>query len=168
VNILEKDYKAGLLDNCDPPCLSLYQPTHRHRPDNQQDPIRFGNLVKWLEKSLLQQIPQDVVRSLLEPFLALANNRDFWNHTLDGLAVLGARNIFRAYKLQRPVAELAIVADSFHTKPLIRILQSADRYQVLRLSRQEIKLFEGNRDALDEIEPAEGVPRTISDAWEKN
>ncbi|MGQ0699043.1 MAG: hypothetical protein ACT4PZ_12470 [Panacagrimonas sp.] len=29
-----------------PPCLSLYQPTHRHRPDNQQDPIRFRNLVK--------------------------------------------------------------------------------------------------------------------------
>ncbi len=32
-----------------PPCLSLYQATHRHRPDNQQDPIRFRNLVKELE-----------------------------------------------------------------------------------------------------------------------
>jgi Bacterial archaeo-eukaryotic release factor family 3 len=31
---------AGLLDAHEPPCLSLYQPTHRHHPDNQQDPIR--------------------------------------------------------------------------------------------------------------------------------
>lgn len=167
MNILDKDYATGLLDNCDPPCLSLYQPTHRHHPDNQQDPIRFGNLVKALEKSLLQQFPKDEVRPLLEPFLALADDNDFWNHTLDGLAVLGAKGIFRVYKLQRPVAELAVVADSFHTKPLIRILQSADRYHVLGMNRQEIKLFEGNRDALDEIEPAQGVPRTITQALGK-
>lgn len=64
---------------------------------------------------------------------------------------------------RRQVAELAIVADSFHTKPLMRIVQSADRYQLLGLNRQEIKLFEGNRDGLVEIEPAPGVPRTITE-----
>jgi hypothetical protein len=120
--------------------------------------------VKALEESLLQQFPKDEIRPLLEPFLALADDRDFWNHTLDGLAVLGARGMFRVYKLQRPVAELAVVADSFHNKPLMRILQSADRYHVLGLNRKEIKFFEGNRDALDEIEPAQGVPRTITEA----
>jgi hypothetical protein len=164
VNSLNQDYAAGLLEACEPPCLSLYQPTHRHHPENQQDPIRFRNLVKALEESLLQKYPTHEIQPLLDPFLALAEERDFWNHTLDGLAVLGARGMFRVYKLQRPVAELLVVADSFHTKPLIRVLQSADRYQVLGLSRQEIKLFEGNRDALDEIEPAQGVPRTIAEA----
>ncbi|MCG7853894.1 MAG: hypothetical protein MIO92_15340 [Methanosarcinaceae archaeon] len=164
MNILDKDFAAGILDNCDPPCLSLYQPTHRRHPDNQQDPIRFGNLVKALEESLLKQFPKDDIRSLLEPFLTMADDRNFWNHTLDGLAVLRAKGVFRVYKLQRPVGELAVVADRFHTKPLVRILQSADRYQVLGLNRKEIKLFEGNRDALDEIEPAEGVPRTITQA----
>ena len=161
---IDKDYAAGLLEACEPPCLSLYQPTHRRRPENQQDPIRFGNLVKALEESLLQKYPRREIQTLLDPFLALAEDRDFWNHTLDGLAVLGARGMFRVYRLQRPVAELGVVADSFHTKPLLRMLQSADRYQVLGLSRQEIKLFEGNRDALDEIEPAPGIPRTITEA----
>ena len=164
MNTLNKDYAAELLGNCDPPCLSLYQPTHRHHPDNQQDPIRFGNLVKTLEESLLQQLPKEEVRPLMEPFLALADDRAFWNHTFDGLGVLSAKGIFRVYKLQRPVAELAVVANSFHTKPLIRILQSADRYQVLGLNRQEIRLFEGNRDALDEIQLHREVPRKLTDA----
>ncbi|MDZ4700377.1 MAG: hypothetical protein SH809_11775 [Rhodothermales bacterium] len=164
MSTLEQDYAAGLFENCDPPCLSLYQPTHRHHPDNQQDPVRFGNLVKALEESLLQRFPKDEIRPLMEPFLALADDRDFWNHTLDGLAVLGAKGMFRVYKLQRPVAELAVVADSFHIKPLMRILQSADRYHVLGLNRKAIMFFEGNRDGLDEIEPAEGVPRTITEA----
>jgi len=164
MDALDQDYAAGLLDACGPPCLSLYQPTHRRHPENQQDPIRFRNLVKKLEESLLQEYTKDQIQPLLKPFLELADDREFWNHTLDGLAVLGAKGLFRVYELQRPVAELAVVADSLHTKPLVRILQSADRFQILGVSRQAIKLFEGNRDALDAIEPAKGVPQTITEA----
>ncbi|MGH7933126.1 MAG: hypothetical protein ACREQN_08140 [Candidatus Binataceae bacterium] len=161
---LANDYAAGTLSAPEPPCLSLYQPTHRHHPDNQQDPIRFRNLLKTLEESLRQKYSTRDIRSLLEPFQRLAGDHDFWNHTLDGLAVLGASGLFRVYRLQRPTPELAIVADSFHLKPLIRILQSADRYQVLGLSRQKIIFFEGNRDALDEVELLTAVPRTITEA----
>jgi hypothetical protein len=161
---LINDYQAGLLGAHEPPCLSLYQPTHRAYPENQQDPIRFKNLLKSLEQSLRQKYTTRDVKPLLQPFQDLSANQDFWNHTQDGLAVLGAPGLFRVYRLQRAVPELSVVADSFHIKPLIRILQSSDRYQLLGLNRREVKLFEGNRDALDEIEPAPEVPRTITDA----
>ena len=146
------------------PCLSLYQPTHRHHPENQQDPIQFRNLVKEAEASLRQKYPDVETRRLLEPFEALAQDDDFWNHTLDGLAVLGAPDLFRVFTLPRPVTGLVVVAESFHTKPLRRFLQSVDRYQVLGLSLSKIRLFEGNRHALDDIELAPGVPRTITKA----
>jgi len=164
INSVGQDAAAGLWDECDPPCLSLYQPTHRDHPDNKQDPIRFKNLVKALEESLLQRFSNSEIEPLLEPMRSLGENHDFWNGTFDGMAVLRSRNMFRIYKFQRPVPELAVVADSFHTKPLLRILQSADRYQVLALNRHEIKLFEGSRDVLDEIAPADGVPRTLTEA----
>ena len=155
---------SELLQAQEPPCLSLYQPTHRHYPENQQDPIRFGNLVKGLERSLGQKYPAREIQALLQPFRSLAEDEEFWNRTLDGLAVLSAAGISRLYRLQRPVPELFVVADSFHTKPLLRIFQSADRYQVLALSRQDVKMLEGNRDALDAIELAPNVPQTITEA----
>jgi hypothetical protein len=164
VNSFEKDYAAGLFENCKPPCLSLYQPTHRHYPDNQRDLIHYRNLVKVLEATLLQKYTRNEIEALIAPFFALAENRDFWIHTLNGLAVLGSSDFFRVYKLQSPVAEMAIVADSFHIKPLIRILQTADRYHILGLNRHGIRLFKGNRYVLDEIELAEGVPWTITEA----
>lgn len=164
MNTFDDDYSAGLFDEVDPPCLSLYQPTHRTHPANRQDPIRFGNLVKRFEESLMQRFPKQQTSALLEPFVELANDGPFWNHTLDGLAVLGSKDFLRIYKLQRSVSELAVVADSFHIKPLMRILQSADRYHVLGLSRHEMKLFEGNRDVLDEFEPSPGIPRTLTEA----
>ncbi len=159
MNLLTSDFRASLSSPHESPCLSLYQPTHRHHPGNQQDPIRFRNLVKELDQSLQKKYSTEEIRSLLEPFEALSRDHDFWNHTTDGLVVFGARDLFKVFGLQRTTPEFAVVADSFHTKPLLRLLQSADRFQVLALNLHEIKLFEGNRDALDEIDLAPDVPR---------
>jgi len=162
--VLTVDSLAELASFQQSPCLSLYQPTHRHHPENKQDPIRFRNFVKEMEASLDQNYSAAETRLLLEPFEALIRDSDFWNHTLDGLAVLGGPGLFHVYQLQRPVPALAVVADSFHTKPLRRFLQSVDRYQILGLSLHEIQLFEGNRDALDAIVLAADVPQTITEA----
>ena len=50
-----------------PPCLSLYQATHRSRPNNQQDPIRFRNLLKELESSLRLKHSAAETQMLLQP-----------------------------------------------------------------------------------------------------
>jgi hypothetical protein len=156
---LDHDYPQRLLAAHDPPCLSLYQPTHATHPDNQQDVIRFRNLVKSLDASVQRRgLPARDVAALLEPLHALAGDHGFWNHALQGLAVLRNPQATYVYRLQRAVPEVAIVADDFHTKPLLRIQQSADRYQVLALSRTQARLFEGNRDVLDEIDASHVMP----------
>ncbi len=164
MNILDINHASELFAVQEPPCLSLYQPTHRTHPTNQQDPIRFRNLIRELENSLRQKFTTQASGPLLAPFRKLADDAEFWNHTADGLAVLGSHDRFQVYRLQRPVAELAVVANSFHLKPLLRILQSADRYHILGLSRQTVQLFEGNRDALDPIELPADVEETIARA----
>jgi len=120
--------------------------------------------VKQLQALLGAEHSRDDAATLLAPFRALAADERFWNRSLDSLAAFAARGVFRVYRLQRPVAERAVVADSFHVKPLLRILQSADRFQVLALSRGGGRLFEGNRDVLDEIELDPAVPRTPEQA----
>jgi hypothetical protein len=35
--------------------VSLYQSTYRHHPDNQQDPIRFKNVLRKVESSLRER-----------------------------------------------------------------------------------------------------------------
>lgn len=83
---LTKESLTELLASHPPPCLSLYQLTHRWHPENQQDPIRFRNLVKALNASLLQVYPRAEARLLLKPIDALAHHPDFWHQTLEGLA----------------------------------------------------------------------------------
>src|SRR5690606_16167330 len=135
MELLANDYPQLILGGTSGPCLSLYQPTHRAFPERQQDPIRFRNLVKSMEDSLRREHPNRDVEPLLAPFHALADDPAFWEHSLDGLVVLGSADGVRVYKVQRAVPEFAVVADSFHTKPLMRIMQSADRYQILAIDR---------------------------------
>jgi len=125
--------------------------------------IRSGSAIKELELSLGREYAGRQSAPILRPFRDLAENGDFWNHAFDGIAIFATSGLFKVYRVQRPVRELAVVADSFHTKPLIRILQSADSYHVLGLNRAEASLFEGNRYALDEVELAPGFPRTGAD-----
>lgn len=155
---------AALASANEPPCLSLYQPTHRRPPERRQDPIRFRNLVKELEASLRQEYPAVEAQLLMKPFEALARDDRFWEKTLDGLAVLAGPLLFRVFILPLPVAQLAVVANSFHTKPLRRFLQSVDRYQVLGLSLEAVRLFEGDRHGLAEVDLVPQVPRTITAA----
>jgi hypothetical protein len=155
---------AALASADQPPCLSLYQPTHRRHPENKQDRIRFRNLVKEMEGSLRKTYPTLEAQQLLKPFEELAQDNGFWDHTQDGLAVLAGPLLFRVFSLPIPVEELVVVANSFHTKPLRRFLQSVDRYQVLGLSLHAIRLFEGNRHGLAEVDLVPGVPRTIEEA----
>jgi hypothetical protein len=49
-----------------PPCLSLYQSTHRNHLENQQDSIRFHNFVREIEVSLRQKYP--IVEIQIEEF----------------------------------------------------------------------------------------------------
>src|SRR5690625_3157880 len=152
------------LERQEGPCLSLYQATHRSHPDNAQDPIRFKNLVKELEHSLSNTYHKNEYESLLAPFHRLANDEHFWQHTLDGLAILAKKDEFRIFNLQRKAPDFAVVSDSFHIKPLLRQMQTLDRFQVLCLNRHAVQLFEGNRDVLDHIILDDEFPATIEQA----
>jgi hypothetical protein len=153
-----------LLADHEPPCLSLYEPTYRAFPDSQQNPIRYRNLLRELKAALEHRYPDAPADTLLEPFERLAEDREFWAHPQDGIAVLAAPGFFHLEKLQRSVPELAAVNDHLNLRPLVRFFQSADAYQVLAVDRQHARMYQGNRYVLDEIVMAPSVPRTIEEA----
>jgi len=160
---VSRESLAELLASTTKPCVSIYQPTHRHHPDNQQDPIRFKNLIREVKTQLLEKHDKDSVAAVIENLEQLSRDAPFWNHRTDGLAVLASPTDFQVFDLQQSVDELAIVADSFHTKPLIRSLYATDRFQVLCITLAETALYEGNRNSIDRVELVD-VPKTIEEA----
>jgi len=164
MELLTKELIQELLATDQAPCLSIYMPTHRNHPDNLQDIILFKNLVRQIKESLVQKYSAGEVQKHLEPFETLADDNNTWNHTIDGLAVFSATGLFKVVGVHKSFEELAIVADSFHTKPLRQYLQSLDHFHVLGLTLHDIRLFEGNRHSLTEVELPADTPKTITEA----
>lgn len=164
MNLLTKEMMPELLAVNKETCISLYMPTHRTHPENLKDPIVFKNGLKKLKESLLQKHSESEVEILLKPFVALESDKDFWRNTLKGLAVLGTVDTFRTINLPIPIREFTVVANSFHTKPLRKYLQSIERYNVLGLSLHDYQIYEGNRHSLTELELPADIAKNIKDA----
>lgn len=145
-------------------CISLYQPTHRQSPENQQDLIRYKNQIQKIEQSLDKKYDTAEIEKRMQPFYELGENYDFWQHVGDGLAIFASADKCIIYKIERPVKEFTVVADSFHIKPLVRVFQSADRYHLLGLSRDNFSLFEGTRYQVSEVELPADLDETAKEA----
>ncbi|WP_280769179.1 hypothetical protein [Salipaludibacillus daqingensis] len=145
------------------PFISLYQPTHKFSPGNKQDPIVFKRLTRKIESSLKDSYPNSNFKSLMKPFNQIAKDKEFWRTISEGLAIYATESTCVVYKIERPVKELAIVADRLHISPLIRVFQSADQYQLLGINRNTFSLFEGNRYGFREIPLPNDIPRTKED-----
>jgi hypothetical protein len=136
------DAVRSLLTPQPAPCLSLYLPTHRNVPGNTVDRPAYRHLVEALELALADAHGRDEVERLLRPLRLLAEDRRFWEHTRDGLAVLAADGAARVFQLQRPIAPLALVGLRFHTLPLVHVASSLERCHVLALTGRRAQVFE--------------------------
>lgn len=154
----------ALLAPHQPPCVSLYEPTHRSYPaSTQEDPVRYRNLLHRAEESLRERYPARLVRPVLEKLERFGTDTDFWIDAAAGLAVFGSADDLKVFKLSQPVPELLSVADRFQIKPLIGSIQRDGRYQLLALTLAEARLYEGTRDTLDPVDLGD-APLTIEAA----
>lgn len=157
------DFPNELINLEKGPFISIYQPTHRMKPESTQDAIRFKNLVQKIEKSLKEDYKDANIDAILKPLNQIAEDNLFWNNSKQGLGVLANEDKCFVYRLPQEVEEIAVVGDSFHIKPLIRVYQSADRYFVLALNRTSFKLYEGDRYGFEEVNIPAGTPITLKE-----
>ncbi len=122
-------------------CVSCYLRTHTAGRDVEQDPIRFKNLIGQArdEMSAMGASVREI-DDLHATAQQLLDDRDFWNHQADALAVLASGSDLQRYRIGAPIEDLVVVARGFHLTPLIGASDSEDVFFVLALSRHQVRL----------------------------
>ncbi len=144
--------------------LSLYMPVARSFPDQEQNRIRYRNLLRQLHEQLTECSSTHADPALLEPFDALLHEDDLWAKPRDGLAVIGGDGLFKVFSLHQTVEECARIDQQPYLKPLLRVSQSGATYQVLCVTRDAVRLFQGDQHVLDEVALHADVPRNLEQA----
>jgi hypothetical protein len=147
------------------PSISIFLPTHRAGQDTKQDPIRFKNLLRDAEKQFLDSgMGPRETSALLQPAQALLGDSHFWNHQYEGLAVFMTSEDFHSYRLPFRVEELLIIARSYYTKPVLPLFTNNGHYYILAISQDEVRLFEGTRHSVGQIDLPPGMPENMDEA----
>jgi len=162
---LTLDQIKGLAQQTQSPGISIFLPTHRAGQDTQQDPIRFKNLLREAELSLLDKgIGPREVSALLQPAQALLEEAFFWQHQRDGLAVFIAPDDFHYYHLPFQVEELLVIAQSYYVKPILPLFTNNGHYYILAISQDAVRLFEGTRYSVGQIDLPDDTPESLDEA----
>jgi len=143
-------------------CISIYMPTHRMLQNNKQDSLVFKNLVKEAELSLEKLYSTKEISPLMTLLNKLKNDVNFWNHSLDGLAVFATLDAVIIYRIKKDLEPIAIVSKGFHIKPLIEYFQGLETFSILALEANSFALYEGNHLDIKTIELPSDVETTLS------
>ena len=154
-----------LLKKQEDPCISIFLPTSRGGLESPQDQLRLRHQIRDTEnRLLLDNLRSTEVEKLLAPFNSLLEDGIFWLHTVDGLAIFRTLEMLKYYRLPYSFKEQVVVSDHFYLKPLLPLLASGGRFYLLTLSQNAIRLLEGTRFTIQELELPATVPVNLAEA----
>ncbi|WP_327372992.1 chemotaxis protein [Streptomyces sp. NBC_01216] len=144
------------------PALSLTMPTHRGRPDNDQDPVRLRNLLaeagRVLENdpAVTRERRTDVLAQLDQAVADLDPA-----HAEDGLVVFAAPGEHQVWTVARGTTERVVVADTFLTRNLVAAQAAEQPFWAVALAADRVSLWSGDAERVSE-HTGDGFPLTRS------
>ena len=145
------DFNHHIFAEKDGPFISIYQNTHKNPTASNHDILAFKNYLKTIEQTLKKDYDDTTMNALLDPLRKLQDNKTFWHGNRDAIAIFVSRSSNVVMRLNKPVKERVIIADSLHTKPLIRHFQTHSTFDVLTLNRDYFKLYTCTQDECHEV-----------------
>lgn len=164
MDLFNRDDLRRLAQLEDSVCISLYMPTIRYESDWSQNTTRFKNLITEARDQLRdQEVREDEIDSILSEARRILDDTSFWRSVSDGLAVFITPESTETFRLPLSFDEVAIVGKTFHLKPLFPIIATNNRFYLLSLSKNDVRLYQGTHQAISEVESAD-IPADIVEA----
>ena len=148
------------------PAVSLMMPTERVVVDAGADPLRWKNHLTGVAAVLRDQgMAKTEIDALLAPAWDLHGDSYSWQHMSDGLVMFLRPGWHRTFKIPVDVPQVATVGHRFVVGPLLGAISGEDHFLVLAVSQRKVRLLEGTRHRIEEVELRE-VPTDLRDVIE--
>ena len=130
--------------------ISIYAPTNKKYPDNQNDRIVVKNKVVEALAEIQKSGPKREFEKVIENLNAAFDSVD-WNLSSEGIAIFVSEEGFWKYALNHSPDEQIVIADKFMIVEIVKTMSKSWKYYLLVLSESPTKLFKGDRQDLTEI-----------------
>lgn len=164
--MISKKELLQLADMHNTHCVSIFIPTHRAGEETLQgkDALNLKNQLKEIKSKLeIKGMNASEIEIFTKPINELVNNKEFWRHQSDGLAIFLSDNVFHKYTIPVYFEEFNYLSNEFYLKPLIPLFNGDGVFYLLTLKKDEVKLYEGTRHSITEIVVNDLIPSRLED-----
>lgn len=164
--ILSKEQFQNLAKFSNNPCVSIFIPTQRAGKDVLEEKDKINLKSQWKKVSeTLKDLghSQDKIDKIGKPVSDIMDDRDFWRHQSDGLALFLADGFSEKYTVPVNFETFTYVADHFYLKPLVPMFNGDGRFYLLHLQLDEVKLYEATRYSIGEVKIDDLTPDQLED-----
>ena len=163
MDLFSKEELAELAQMQAEPCVSIFMPTFHVESELSQNPIRLKNLIRTAREQLHEAGHREAeVEVILKPLMSLVESNTFWLDQSDGFAAFLTPDESRVFRLPVNFGELVVTGRRFHLKPLFPLLAANNRFYVLALSKNRVRLYQGTHYSISVVESTE-IPESIMD-----
>ena len=164
-DILDPEKVTELAKHREWPTVSIHMAIHRGNDSARQNLIRYKNLLREAQASLRQHGMRTAgIETFLWAAKEVAEDAALWRQGgARGLAVLISGSVSHVLRLDIELPEALMTGDRFLIRPLLPALDKGERFLVLALSKNRVRLLEGGRSRIAEVDVA-GMPKSLADA----
>lgn len=164
MDVLDREGIATLAGQQGWPAVSVYLPTHRYTLETDEDRIRLKNLLRETSDKLVADgMRAPDADAFCAPIREVLEDTAFWRTVSDGLAIFISSQEHRAFLVDYPMPEQAVVGDRYYIRPLISAYYGNSTFFALALDAGGTRLFKGDRARMEQIDLGE-APLSLEEA----
>lgn len=147
-------------------CVSIFIPTERGGKEvlNEKNSKHLHS--QWTEtrKKLKEQgVSDEKIAEIGKPIEELIENRDFWRHQSDGLAVFSAPGFFENYTLPVNFEPYTYISEEFYVKPLVPAMNDDGKFYLLSVQLEDVQFYEASRYSITPVEIDDLTPSRLEE-----
>lgn len=155
----------SLLEQSEETCISLYLSIDRLGLEYKQNLNQLKKMLRQAKNILTARgLAAAQINTFLKPALALPDDPAFWEHREDGLALFCSSKLFKFFRLPYKTEDTLMVSSHFYLKPLLPLINSNQRFYILALSQNAVRLLEATRYTVRQVTLPEDVPTSLAEA----
>lgn len=166
MSLISKEEFLDLAQFNNDTCVSIFIPTQRAGKEVLEEKNQLHLKSQWnevKEKLAKRGLSKDKIELIGQPILQLIDDKNFWRHQSDGLAVFASEGIMRKYTLPINFEAHHYIAKEFYLKPLSPVFTEDGRFYLLELQIYKVALYEATRYSIGKVEVDDLTPSRLED-----
>ncbi|HSM62595.1 MAG TPA: hypothetical protein VK833_01530, partial [Gillisia sp.] len=147
-------------------CVSIFIPTQRAGKEVLEEKNKKHLHSEWVQiRKQLKEANMDdtVINSIGKPIESLLEDRDFWRHQSDGLAIFSSENFFESYTLPVNFEAYHYISSEFYVKPLVPAMTGDGKFNILAVQLDDVKFYEASKFSITPVEIDDLTPSRLEE-----